>query len=304
MITRLFAAGSEVPYNPINPLLRFASGFSCRFVCFVGNSSVSASASEILLAGIDLAWGEKKSDGVCFASYDPKRKKARLSGYAYPQGDDALSAVIAARLAPGQGAFLAIDAPIVCPNLTGARPVDRLTHMMFRRQHAACHPANLAKCPRPPRVLARLATDLGFAAGWGAEFGRNDSVVPPRKPQAVRLAAEVYPHPAMVRLFGLERIIKYKKGPVAAKRVEFARLQGLIAALMAREFDYLAPDVETPALLAAPWSKPVEDRVDALFCVLIALHHVRHAGARSEVIGDAATGFILLPAEKMATPAE
>ncbi len=251
---------------------------------------VHSSDSEILLAGIDLAWGEKKSDGVCFISYDPKRGVARLAGYAYPQGDDALVAALAARLAPARSAFLAIDAPIVCPNLTGTRPVDRLTHVMFRRQHAACHPANLTKCPRPPRVLARLAADLGFEAGWGAEFGRNDSVVP------LRLAAEVYPHPAMVRLFGLDRIIKYKKGPVAAKRVEFIRLQGLIAALLAREFPWLALDAETPSLLAQPWSKPVEDRTDALFCALIALHHVRHAGARSEVIGDVATGFILLPA--------
>jgi predicted RNase H-like nuclease len=253
------------------------------FVYFVVKTA--ASASEILLAGIDLAWGEKMSDGVCFAAYDPKRKKARLTGYAYPQGDDALAALIAARLAPLQPAFLAIDAPIVCPNLTGARPVDRLTHTLFHRQHAACHPANLSKCPRPPRVLARLAADLGFAAGWSG--GPSDGSL---------LAAEVYPHPAMVRLFGLDRIIKYKKGPVAAKRAEFARLQGLIAALLEREFSYLALDTETPALLSEPWSKPVEDRTDALFCALIALHHVRHAGARSEVIGDAASGFILLPA--------
>ncbi len=149
------------------PHRRFASGFSAHFVSTVAPPS----APEILLAGIDLAWGEKKSDGVCFAAYDPTRKKARLAGYAYPQGDYALSTVIAERLAPGQGAFLAIDAPIVCPNLTGTRPVDRLTHTLFHRQHAACHPANLTKCPRPPRVLARLAADLGFAAGW--EVGRD-----------------------------------------------------------------------------------------------------------------------------------
>lgn len=250
----------------------------------MGNFSLTA--SEILIAGIDLAWGEKKHDGVCFAAYDPERRRARLAGYAYPQGDDALAASVAERLAPGRAAFLAIDAPIVCPNQTGTRPVDRLTHTLFHRQHAACHPANLDKCPRPPRVLGRLAADLGFAAGWGPDFGGG-----------ARLAAEVYPHPAMVRLFGLDRIIKYKKGPIAAKRAEFARLQRLIAALVEREFGYLALDAATPALLSEPWSKPVEDRTDALFCALIALHHLRHAGARSQVIGDLKAGFILLPAE-------
>ena len=253
----------------------------------MGNFSLSP--PEILIAGIDLAWGEKKHDGVCFAAYDPKRRRARLAGNAYPQGDDALVASVAERLSPGRPAFLAIDAPIVCPNQTGTRPVDRFTHTLFHRQHAACHPANLGKCPRPPRVLGRLAADLGFAAGWGTSFGGG-----------ARLAAEVYPHPAMVRLFGLERIIKYKKGPITAKRAEFARLQRLIAELLAREFTCLTLDADTPALLAAPWSKPVEDRIDALFCALIGLNHLRHAGARSQVIGDLQTGFILLPAESPA----
>ena len=248
----------------------------------------------MLLIGLDLAWGEKNSDGLCFIRYDVAQRRARLLGYDYPHGDLALVAAITGHLRADEPAFAAIDAPIVCPNLTGTRPVDRLTHTLFHREHAACHPANLTKCPRPPRVLARLAADLGFAPGWGLPPIKN------RKPkienQSPRLAAEVYPHPAMVRLFRLPRIIKYKKGPVAARRLEFRRLQRLIAALLAAEFPFLALDADTPALLAAPWTKPVEDRTDALFCALLALWHVHHAGTRSEVIGDLATGFILLPA--------
>jgi hypothetical protein len=233
----------------------------------------------MLLIGLDLAWGEKNSDGVCLIRY--ARRRARILGYAYPHGDDALIAALVPHLKPDEPAFAAIDAPIVCPNSTGARPVDRLTHTLFHREHAACHPANLTQCPRPPRVLARLATDLGFVAGWQGS--------------APRLAAEVYPHPAMVRLFRLPRIIKYKKGPVADRRREFGRLQCLLRDLLATEFPILTLDAETPALLVAPWSKPVEDRTDALFCALIALWHVHHRGTRSEILGDLATGFILLP---------
>ena len=253
----------------------------------------------MLLIGLDLAWGEKNSDGLCFIRYDVARRRARLLGYDYPQGDLSLVAAITGHLRPDEPAFAAIDAPIVCPNLTGTRPVDRLTHTLFPREHAACHPANLTKCPRPPRVLARLAADLGFAPGWSLppiENRKSKTETP-----APRIAAEVYPHPAMVRLFRLPRIIKYKKGPVAARRLEFRRLefrrlQGLLAALLAREFPFLLLDADTNALLATPWTKPVEDRTDALFCALIALWHVHHAGTRSEVLGDLATGFILLPA--------
>jgi predicted RNase H-like nuclease len=238
----------------------------------------------MVIVGIDLAWGEKKSDGVCFIRYRPSTRQAWVAGYAYPQGDDALIDALAAELPQAGPAFVAIDAPLVCPNVTGSRPVDRLTHTLFHREHAACHPSNLTKCPRPPRVLARLATELGFAAGWQAGKG-------------VRLAVEVYPHPAMVRLFKLSRIIKYKKGPVAAKRREFHRLQELIVVLIAAEFAFLALDGETEALLRERWTKPVEDRVDAFFCALIALWHIHHKGRRSEVIGDVETGFILLPAD-------
>ena len=101
-----------------------------------------------------------------------------------------------------------------------------------------------------------------------------------------------------IRLLGLERIVKYKRGPVAARRAEFARLQGLLRGCLRTRF---APGEweETPALatvLAAPWTKPAEDRLDALICALIGYHHWRHAGTRSEVLGDLETGFILLPA--------
>jgi predicted RNase H-like nuclease len=65
--------------------------------------------------------------------------------------------------------------------------------------------------------------------------------------------------------------------------------------LLAAEFPFLILDTETTILLAAPWSKPVEDRTDALFCALISLWHVHHQGARSEILGDITTGFILLP---------
>ena len=58
--------------------------------------------------------------------------------------------------------------------------------------------------------------------------------------------------------------------------------------------------VETPSLdavLSARWTKPAEDRLDALLCALVGYYHWRHDGRRSEVLGDLETGFILVPAE-------
>jgi predicted RNase H-like nuclease len=152
---------------------------------------------------------------------------------------------------------------------------------MFHREHAACHPANLTKCPRPPRILEKLQ-GLGMQVGW--QTGRGSKTV-----------AEVYPHPAMVRMFELPRIVKYKKGTVKERRVEFRRLQRLMKRLLEQKFRYLEVDAVTRTLLGKRWTKPVEDHTDALFCALIGLWHWYHRGKESEIIGDVETGFILLP---------
>ena len=233
----------------------------------------------VLLVGVDLAWGEKKHDGVCFLDWNGNR--GTVVGFAYPQGDRELLDVVLKKATGRKSVFVTVDAQIVCPNRTGTRPVDRLTHRMFHREHAACHPANLTKCPRPPRI-ARLLEKHGFKVGWQATPGK-------------KTVAEVYPHPAMVRMFGIPRIVKYKKGSVADRRKEFRRLQGLLKQCLKKNFSGLRLNPETAALLRDRWSKPVEDRADALFCALIGLRHWIHQGRQSEVIGDRESGFILLP---------
>ena len=215
---------------------------------------------KVLLIGVDLAWGEKMHDGVCFVELEGVG--GRVVGFGYPQGDRDLMKLIGETSRHYQTVFVTVDAPIVCPNRTGTRPVDRLTHRMFHREHAACHPANLMRCPRPPRV-ARLLQRNGFRVGWETLAGG-------------RWVAEVYPHPAMVRMFGLPRIIKYKKGSVAERRKEFQRLQGLMRKLMKRKFPGVTLNQETRSLLRQKWSKPVEDRTDALFCALIGMWHWMH----------------------------
>jgi predicted RNase H-like nuclease len=82
---------------------------------------------------------------------------------------------------------------------------------------------------------------------------------------------------------------------VAEKGKEFQRLQRLMRKLMRQRFPGLTLNQETRNLLMEKWSKPVEDRTDALFCALIGMWHWMHRGKRSEVIGDRKTGFILLP---------
>ena len=161
--------------------------------------------ANICVAGVDLAWGERRPDGVCVIQADHRR--AQVAAVGLPRGDDELLTFLDQHIG-NTPALIAVDAPIVCLDLSGARPVDRLTHVHFGRFHAGSHPANLTRCPRPPRLAAKLVA-RGFAIGVNGG----------------RVVAEVYPHPAMVRLFGLSERIAYKRGRGEHRRQEFLRLQ-------------------------------------------------------------------------------
>lgn len=229
----------------------------------------------VRIAGVDLAWGDRRPDGVCVI--EANRKRARVLAMGLPHGDDDLLAFLDQHLG-GADAFIAMDAPVVCQNLEGSRPVDRLTHIHFGRFKAGSHPCNLTRCRRPPRVATKLQ-QRGFTIGTN---GR-------------RVVAEVYPHPAMVRLFGLNERIPYKRGRVDARRREFRRLQSELLACLTAHFPALVVSSELVRLLDLPWTKNVEDQTDAFFCALIGYWHWLHRGEKSEVLGDLATGFILIP---------
>lgn len=83
----------------------------------------------------------------------------------------------------------------------------------------------------PPRVAAKLVQH-GFVIGVR---GR-------------RVAAEVYPHPAMVRLFGLDQRIPYKRGRVEIRRREFRRLQEELRLCLSNHFPALVVDARVSAL--------------------------------------------------------
>jgi predicted RNase H-like nuclease len=231
------------------------------------------------VAGIDLAWGERRPDGICLLHGEAKRVVG-LS-HALTHGDDALLDYLHTHLAPGVRTLLCIDAPVVCPNLRGARPVDRLTHRIFHRVQAAAHPANRVLAARPLRVVRRLQrAGYDISTDW------------PATPRAI---VEVYPHPATVRWFGLDRTIKYKRGPVAARRRAFARLRSLLR----RWLENCAPEIArhgpTAALLRTRWTKDCEDMTDALLCAMIGWQWAVRGRRTLEILGDRRSGFIVVP---------
>lgn len=247
------------------------------------------SKSNCVIIGIDLAWGSKnpkdyslnkqKCDGVCIALYE--KGKYSIVNFSYPKGNDQLIEILQTYIKKYYRSIILIDAPIVCPNSTGARPVDRLTHKLFHNEHAACHPANSIKCSRSIKV-AKLLKQMGFIIGWDTTRYTN-------------LLIEVYPHPAMVRLFKLKKIFKYKKGTIKNKQIEFKKYQTSLKLFLKKYFSNIKLNKEVRELLKVKWNKKNEDLLDSLFCVIVGIWHHKFRGKESEIIGDLKTGFILLP---------
>jgi predicted RNase H-like nuclease len=178
----------------------------------------------------------------------------------------------------GRGAAVAaVDAPLVIPNATGIRDCERELNADFRRYHAGCHASNLG-LPFAQRVtgFAKAMESLGFRHGASM-----------RARASGRHQIEVHPHAATVTMFGLERIIKYKRGLRAERAGELRRLRALVGELVHGEL---------PAIPRSGPLKPAEDQIDATLCAYIAKHWWERGRAGSRVYGTNRDGYIVVPA--------
>jgi predicted RNase H-like nuclease len=118
---------------------------------------------------------------------------------------------------------VAIDASLIVKNATGQRPCEKLISSRFGKYGASRHTSNLG---RPYAMTGMKLVKELEKNGFVHDFHLGNV-----KQRSRKWVFEVYPHPAMVQLFGLEWIIRYKKGHVAEKRRVLAVLRGHLRAL-------------------------------------------------------------------------
>ena len=112
---------------------------------------------------------------------------------------------------------------------------------------------------------------------------------------------EVYPHPAIIELFGLSKRHKYKKGTVEERRVGQIELASYIrtlgqspqlALVIPQNFSMFLDPAHIQSLSGLDL-KHNEDALDALICIYIAGLYACGSGIR--VFGDVQTGYIVVP---------
>lgn len=246
--------------------------------------------------GIDLAWSPRNRSGGVILSAGGELLCATGT-----LGDDKTIVQFVADALPGTTpGLIAIDAPLAVPNETGSRACDRQVAAAFGRFQAGPYPANRRNLDRYGGLRAetiRLGLQsLGF---------RHDPYL--RRQAAVRRVVEVFPHPATVSLFHLQRTLKYKARQGRAYDLrwrELARLRTHLIALADAELPlHLPPDlIELPIEgLRGQAFKEVEDLLDAIVCAYSALYVWHHGSRGYAVYGPQATdysddeGHILVP---------
>lgn len=236
--------------------------------------------------GIDLGWQSGPS-GLCCLSL----QAGEQSGQLRLEQLDRLSSLTETlawvdAIAPAEtAAMVAVDAPTLIPNATGMRLPDRLAHRHFGKYHAGAYPANQAR-PFAQRLVQ-----------FGHELERRGfshaPTVDPQRPG--RYQIEVFPHPAMVQLFSLPQILKYKKGRVAERRRGLLQLRAYLLTDLPR----LSPPLLLADLPEIPHRgvelKAVEDRLDSLICAYVAAHWWYWGHLRNQVLGDRSSGYIVVP---------
>ncbi|MDB9494606.1 DUF429 domain-containing protein [Spirulina major CS-329] len=236
--------------------------------------------------GVDLGWSSGAS-GVCGLRWDGVG--LRFVDWGTVATAAAVLAWCDRTLSPTDPGMIAIDAPTIIPNPTGTRRPDRLTHRHFGRYHAGCYPANQG------RPFAAQTVGLGEAL---TERGFHHA--PDITPQAPgRYQIEVFPHPATIHLFGLDRILKYKKGRLSDRKLALTQLRTyLFTILPTLDPPLLPPFPPLPdfATLTGKALKAIEDQLDSLLCAYIAAHWWYWGRDRNWVFGTVETGYIVIPA--------
>jgi predicted RNase H-like nuclease len=237
------------------------------------------------LVGVDLAWGPNGLTGLAVLD----RRRSLLDVRSVRTDDEILDWVRA--WAPGP-CVVAFDAPLVVRNPSGRRGCETLVGRWFARYDASCHSSNTANRHFADGGRAmRLSRSLGLATDpWS---------------RAERRAIEVYPHPAIVSLFDLDRILRYKDKPgreLDFRRGELLRLLDLVEGLghadvamsVAGSSDWRRIRGEVVAARRKVDLGRVEDSVDAVVCAYVgALADA--APERVRVLGTAEAGAIVVP---------
>ncbi len=243
----------------------------------------------MLFVGIDLAWSEKNGSGISILKEENNKAVIISSEILY--SDKEIIAYIKNKI-KNQNAIISIDAPLIVPNEEGRRECEKIVGSLFRKYDAGAHPSNRKRLGSwsNGKIRGEEITKLLEKEGY-----KHDYTI--EKNEQTRKFFEVYPHPSMVVLFNLTRILRYKAKPKRDynfRWTEFIKYQNLLENLkpkMGIPKKFLTKDIKK---LKGQNLKDYEDRLDSIFCAYIA-YYCWCNPEKCLALGNMEKGYILTP---------
>lgn len=192
---------------------------------------------------------------------------------------------------------IGIDQPLIVPNQTGCRPVERVLGSLISRLKGGMQPANRGKTSMfgDPAPIWPFLRDLEAEIDWRCSVGAK------QEPYAI----EVYPTVAFAGLFPIfldrKRLPKYNPRGRLFCLDDWSLLCGLVGQLGSELGIVGVSNWCLSAAKLAPPRKSDQDKLDAVVCVIITYLWWRYGRERSMVTGDMATGYIVTPTNPSVT---
>lgn len=240
----------------------------------------------MIIIGIDLAWqSEKNTTALAVGNlHGNSLRIKKIYGSL-----SSLQCVIDVIEKESDVKGIAIDAPLIIPNISGQRLCEKELGKAYGGRKASCHTSNQTLYPSATSVsLSNHLSNLGFT-----HLSKDGS-----------WQIECYPHPAIIEIFDLKERHKYKKGKVAEKRqgqIELAEyLKGLSHSnILKLELGGAVSEFTDTSLIknkSGAQLKVNEDAIDSIICAYIgALYELE---VQNTVFGGTDSGYIYVPQEK------
>jgi len=269
----------------------------------MANRATITPDAPIIAIGIDLAWQTTHQTGIAVLQFSGGMALLRSDPLCVQTNDQILEVLLP--FAQTETLLIGIDAPLAVPNQTGRRPAEAQIAKSFGRFEAGAHPANRSLLARDGKIRGETLTE----AMHRDHRISHTPILTARAP--TRQSFEVYPHPAQVVLFGLEKTLKYKQRGAGRTRAErimafeayragLRSLRDMEPALTLHDTQLMAID---PAKLLI---KSNEDQLDAIMCAYIALYYWYWGTEKCYIFGDPtddyASGYIIAPVDSRTDP--
>lgn len=235
--------------------------------------------------GLDLGWTPRDSSGgVVLESVEGGGVRV-VSADSLRAHEDTLRWLTRNR--PRTGCVLAVNAPVIVENLSGARPCDKLLQEHFNRYRIDEYANNTVSASHP-RTMAKGLARMGFN-------------IDPSSHASERLI-ETHTQSAQVLLFGVDRPVRMKTGPIGSRKEAVARFRELIAERLFAGPPALLPSPALDTLMSAHLPDlngtrlgELEERLEALLVAYVAAWLGENGEDACALLGDLHRGYILLP---------